>query len=89
MSRTISSIVHSSIQIFHRLKILLDKKNIVSHLEVFQQIVGFILQLICSKQFSVLIIAQIIYLVGGVPPSGGVTRKWRPPRAQKRHLLTS
>ena len=41
MSRTISSIVHSSIQIFHRLKILLDKKNIVSHLEVFQQIVGF------------------------------------------------
>ena len=36
MSRTISSIVHSSIQIFHRLKILLDKKNIVSHLEVFQ-----------------------------------------------------
>ena len=33
--------VHSSTQIFYRLKILLDKKNIVSHLEVFQQIVGF------------------------------------------------
>ena len=41
MSRTISSIVHSSIQIFIGLKFLLDKKNIVSHLEVFQQIVGF------------------------------------------------
>ena len=89
MSRTIGPIVHSSIQPFHRFKILLDKKKNVSYLEVFQQIVGFILQLICSKQFSVLIIAQIIYLVGGVLPSGGVTRKWRPPRAQKRHLLTS
>ena len=41
MSRTISSIVHSSIQLFHRFKILLDKKKIVSYLEVFQQIVGF------------------------------------------------
>ena len=40
MSRTISSIVHSSIQLFHRFKILLDKKKIVSYLEVFQQIVG-------------------------------------------------
>ena len=41
MSRTISLFVHLSIQIFHRLKILLDKKKIVSYLEVFQQIVGF------------------------------------------------
>ena len=89
MSRTIGPIVPSGIQPFHCFKILLDKKKNVSYLEVFQQIVGFILQLICSKQFSVLIIAQIIYLVGGVPPSGGVTRKWRPPCAQKRHLLTS
>ena len=79
MSRTIGLIVHSSIQPFHRFKILLDKKKNVSYLEVFQQIVGFILHLICFKQYSVLIIAQIIYLVGGVPPSGGVTRKRRPP----------
>ena len=89
MSRTIDLIVPSGMQPFHCFKILLDKKKNVSYLEVFQQIVGFILHLICFKQFSVLIIAQIIYLVGGVPPSGGVTRKWRPPRAQKRHLLTS
>ena len=64
MSRTIGPIVHSSIQPFHRFKILLDKKKNVGYLEVFQQIVGIILQLICTKQFSVLIIAQIIYLVG-------------------------
>ena len=44
--------------------------------------------LIGTKQFLVLAIAQIIYLVGCVPPSGVVTRKWRPPRAQKRHLVT-
>ena len=46
------------------------------------------LHLIGTKQFLVLAIAQIIYLVGCVPPSGVVTRKWRPPRAQKRHLVT-
>ena len=34
-------IVHSSIQSFHRFKILLDRKKNVNYLEVFQQIVGF------------------------------------------------
>ena len=35
MSRTIGPIVHSSIQPFHRFKILLDKKKLVCYLEVF------------------------------------------------------
>ena len=82
MSRTIGPIVPSGIQPFHCFKILLDKKKNVSYLEVFQQIVGFILQLICTKQFSVLIIAEIIYWVGRWLPSVVRTRKCRPPRAK-------
>ena len=89
MSRTIGPIVHSSIQPFHRFKILLDKKKNVSYLEVFQQIVGIILQLICTKQFSVLIIAQIIYWMGRCTALWCCDQEVSAARAQKRHLLTS
>ena len=70
MSRTISSIVHSSIQLFHRFKILLDKKKIVSYLEVFQQIVGF--NFIVNWQqiiFSSLSLHKSFIGWGGVLPS--------------------
>ena len=46
------------------------------------------LQLIGTKQFSVVVIAQTSIWWGGVLPPGVVTRKWRPPCAQKRHLVT-
>ena len=90
MSRTISSIVHSSIQLFHRFKILLDKKKIVSYLEVFQQIVeiNFIVNW-HQTIFSSLSLHQTFNGWGGVLPSVVRTRKCRPPRAQKRHLVTN
>ena len=90
MSRTIGLIVHSSIQPFHRFKILLDKKKIVSYLEVFQQIVeiNFIVNW-HQTIFSSLSLHKIFIGWGGVLPSVVGTRKCRPPRAQKRHLVTN
>ena len=64
MSRTISSIVHSSIQLFYRFKILLDKKKIVGYLEVFQQIVGFNILLTGTRQFFSSYHCTNIYWVG-------------------------
>ena len=88
MSRTISSIVHSSIQIFHRLKILLDKKKIVSYLEVFQQIVGFNFIVNWHQTiFSSLSLHTTFIGWGGVLPSVVRTRKCRPPRAKKSQLI--
>ena len=46
------------------------------------------LQLTGTNNFQLLSLHNLSIWWGGVLPPGVVTRKWRPPRAHKRHLVT-
>ena len=75
--------------LFIALKFLLDKKKFVCYLEVFWQNVwvNFTVNWHLNN-FQLLSLHNLSIWWGGVLPPGVATRKWRPPRAHKRHLVT-